>query len=274
MARFSLQFTAMSLTGAVLLSLSGAAQIKDSNSAKIEREIRFEVLSIRPLQLGSNLAGIRSTVNPTPNGFRATLTIWQFIQLAYAPEYNMVSGIRQTRNQPNWSGDLYDIDARVSNADLKAWQSQSSQHELLRAAARAALTERCKLAIHEQPSDAPIFELVVGKRGSRLNAAAPVAADLSGVKLPSGGVCAADRFKGSKTEVLRFHRATTGDLIWFLSRLSPSIPIRDRTGLTGRYDFSDRVNNYPIGHLGLQLKPGKESRPILVIDHIEKPSPN
>jgi uncharacterized protein (TIGR03435 family) len=77
-----------------------------------------------------------------------------------------------------------------------------------------------------------------------------------------------------------------GDLVWFLGHVSRVTPIRDRTNLTGRYDFtlqeidepsqreSDAVDNYPIDHLGLKLKPGTESRPILVIDHIEKPTAN
>jgi uncharacterized protein (TIGR03435 family) len=60
-------------------------------------------------------------------------------------------------------------------------------------------------------------------------------------------------------------------------------PVRDRTGLTGRYDFTIRevpptdenhLYNYPVDHLGLQAKRGAESRPMLVIDYIEKPAPN
>jgi uncharacterized protein (TIGR03435 family) len=288
MTRFSLQLLAMSLAGAGLLSFSAAAQVKGSGGAKTEKQIRFEVLSIHPLLPGANLAGMTTTVAPTPNGYRSTLSIWHLIELGYAPEFNMVSGIRQTVNRPAWSGDLYNVDARVSSADLEAWQKQGSQHELLRAAVRAALKERFKLAIHEQPSVAPILELVTGKNGPRLKEAAPVTPDLVGIKLPGGGVCVATRLKGQNPdqELLHFYGANTGDLIWFLARLSPTIPIRDRTGLTGRYDFTlqqidepsqsyeDRVNNYPIGHLGLRLKPSKEDTPILVIDHIEKPTAN
>jgi uncharacterized protein (TIGR03435 family) len=289
MARISLQFVAMSLTGAALLSLSAAAQsnqgnrlIADSHSARIESEIKFEVLSLRPVRPGSDLS---SNSAPSPNGFRARLSIWQAIQLAYAPEFDLVSGFREMRNQPNWSGDFYDIEARVSNADLAAWQHQSSRHELLRAAMRAALKDRCKLAVHEQPSKGPNLELVIGTRGPLLKPAAPVAADLVGSKLPSGGVCVGTRSKGQK-EVLHCYGATMGDLVWFLGHVSRVTPIRDRTNLTGRYDFtlqeidepsqreSDAVDNYPIDHLGLKLKPGTESRPILVIDHIEKPTAN
>ena len=76
------------------------------------------------------------------------------------------------------------------------------------------------------------------------------------------------------------------DLARFLGMGSPGRPVRDKTGLTGRYDFTlelidepghrnqDALYNYPVDHLGLALKPGKETRAKLVIDHIEKPSAN
>jgi uncharacterized protein (TIGR03435 family) len=92
-------------------------------------------------------------------------------------------------------------------------------------------------------------------------------------------------------EVKQFYGATMGDLVWFLSLLSVSTPIRDRTGLTGRYDFTlqqaevgepsnygdtlnSALNRYPIDQLGLVLKPGAENRSKLVIDHNEKPTAN
>ena len=73
------------------------------------------------------------------------------------------------------------------------------------------------------------------------------------------------------------------DLAWFLARLG--IPVRDRTGLNGRYDFvlqeidqpergEGGAYSYPVDHLGLKLKRGKESRPIWIIDHMEKPTAN
>ena len=80
--------------------------------------------------------------------------------------------------------------------------------------------------------------------------------------------------------------ATMEDLARFLSMSSPGRPVRDKTGLTGRYDFTlevvnepvygspDTVYNYPVDPLGLTLKPGKETRSKLVIDHVERPSAN
>ena len=83
-------------------------------------------------------------------------------------------------------------------------------------------------------------------------------------------------------QVDTFYNATIKDLVDFLP--GGRIPVRNRTSLTGRYDFTttslrrdpdeNLVYRYALNHLGLAIKPGTEQRPALVIDHIERPSPN
>jgi uncharacterized protein (TIGR03435 family) len=75
------------------------------------------------------------------------------------------------------------------------------------------------------------------------------------------------------------------DLAAFLI-LTTGRPVQDRTGLTGRYEFTIEANehqsqdteelpeNWPINQLGLGLKPGKVPGRMLIIDHIEKPTAN
>ncbi|HEX3878507.1 MAG TPA: TIGR03435 family protein [Bryobacteraceae bacterium] len=268
----------VALTGAGLAipCLFAAAQ---SNPGSQSKETQFEVLSIRPM---ISSVSVPMNTNPSPNGFESRLSLWQAIMVAYGPVNYVNWGSVEILKAPSWIGDFYDIKARVSQADLKAWQTQTNQHELLRSAVRAALKERCKLAIHEQPSKAEIFELVVGKRGPRLKAAVPGSMPHTDVKLPSGGVLVQTVENGK--QVKSYYGATAQDLADFLSIMSGRIPVRDRTGLTGRYDFTiqqtpplpdeNHVYSYPVDHLGLQVKAGSESRPMLVIDHIEKPTPN
>jgi len=274
--------------GAAFLSLSAAAQngqgtqpAKENRGAETRKDVEFEVLSLRPMP-GALDRGAPSmgNVNPAPNGFVSTLSVWQMIQIAYvSPSTANWSG-EEVLNCPDWSGQFYEIDARVSKADYDAWQRQSRQHELLRSAMRSALKERCKLAIHAQPAKRPTFELSVGKRGPRLKAAVPGAAPPGSRKLATGGLLVQEVV--GNIQVKHFYGATMEDLIGFLNILTHGIPIRDRTNLTGRYDFTlqgvyqpeDAVHSYPIDQLGLAIKPGTESRPIFVIDHIEKPSAN
>ena len=75
--------------------------------------------------------------------------------------------------------------------------------------------------------------------------------------------------------------------LW-LSRISGDIPVQDKTGLTGLYDFTwaeqeggeiqddlgGTLYKWPIAGLGLVLKPGVGPATIFVIDHIEKPDAN
>lgn len=85
-------------------------------------------------------------------------------------------------------------------------------------------------------------------------------------------------------QVKTYYGGTMQDLANFLCIMSGRIPVRDKTGLTGLYDFTikqvpplpdeNHVYSYPVDHLGLQVKPGTEPRPILVIDNIEKPTAN
>jgi uncharacterized protein (TIGR03435 family) len=126
-----------------------------------------------------------------------------------------------------------------------------------------------------------MFELIVAKGGPLLKPTAPGATfPTGGMKLPGGGVGIAE----GRT-VWHYDSATMGDLVQFLKISSNRRSIYDKTGLTGRYDFAlrqisepargdDAIYSFPVGHLGLKLRPGKESRPILVIDHIERPSAN
>ena len=256
----------------------GTPPVQNGQSGRPEK---FEVLSIRPvpsIQVRRN-----SIENPTPNGYRATANLGEMVKFVYSPPGPAWTYLfAEMRNEPSWFADYYDIEAHVSQADLKAWQEQSRDHELLRSALRAALKERCKLAIHEEPSQKPIFELVIAKRGPKLKPAASGSALPIGVKLESGGVKTGIGSRAA--DGWNYYGATMLDLALDLTILSPGTPVRDRTGLTGRYDFSvhrvqlepgeQQVYGYAIGPLGLDLRTGRENRPMLVIDRVERPTPN
>ena len=306
------------------------------------KDFHFEVLSIRPVDGSPYTLGPRvGKTDPDPNGFRSVLAVYQMLMVAYGPVNSSNWGSVEVLKWPSWQAQFYDIAAKVSQADLRAWQHQGPEHGLLRAAMRAALRERCKLAIHEQPSKGDIFELVVAKGGARLKPTAPAndprppgrteknrpdgggwvqtAENGSQEKtfydkrpggpfmvqtvengrrvrtlyenLPGGGVVR-DREEGSAQEISEnggqvrtYYNATMKDLADFLTPVAGGrIPVRDKTGLTGRYDFTitslprdpdeNGVYRYSLRHLGLEIKPGTEQRPALVIDHIERPSPN
>jgi len=274
MVRASFLPLAICLLTPAIVTFPAAAQSNQGD------QFKFEVLSIKPVKRGSGMqVGIP---NPTPNGFTATAYMNQLVAFAYGPPAPPFGPDRtEISNLPNWSADdVYAVDARVSQADLKAWQSQGKNRDLLRSALRAALKERFKLVLHEEPAQRTLFELVVAKRGPRVKPAAPGASLPVGVNLASGGVATGIGPRGENG--MNFHGATMADLADFLTPGRDG-PVRDRTGLTGRYDFQvprvetpgeGRGYDASISQLGLELKRGTENRPILVIDHVERPTSN
>jgi len=283
MVRSAFPFIAILLfanSSAVAQNSRGDHSAKSGSSGSAAGEFRFEVLSIKPVQRNTQI-GITA---PTANGFTATTTLWQLITFAYGPPAPIFQEGRFTevRNLPNWA-DFYAFDARVSQGDLKAWQNQGKNRDLLRSAIRTALKERFKLVFHEEPSQRPFYELVVGKRGARLKPANLDAVFPGSANLVKGYVDTGIGPRGLGG--MDLHGATMEDLAELLSFLVNQFdgPVRDRTGLTGRYDFQvPRIvtpdenggYTYSVSHLGLELKRGMENRPVLVIDHVEKPVPN
>lgn len=282
------------ITGSALLSTSASAQASNAPHAAItsadtgqKKEVKFEVVSIHPLKSGSAPTGTGFTPNPTPDGFVSTLTVWQMLMVAYAPG-NLESWLSTPLvNEPKWFGDTdwYVVTARVSDADRDAWRNQSNHHELLRSAMQDLLKVRCKLVVHEQSTEIPDFKLVVSKKGPKgLKPTVPGSALPKGTPLPTGGVMVSDGPRLRPT--WHFYGVTIGELVDFLSRSSQARLVHDATGLTGRYDFAiqmietpsrepeEEVYNWPIEPLGLELKPGKSQGFTLVIDHMEKPTPN
>lgn len=240
---------------------------------------KFEVVSIRPVssQYPQQRAGI------TPDGLDTQVSLWYMIMRAYAPEefpaFLSLNSATRIDNPPKWSGDLYEINARVAAGDLEAWSNQGNSQELLISALRDVLKERFKLVIHQEPKEVLGLRLVTMGKGVKLKATPPGFVLPPGRPLRGGGVAV------GSPGLWHYYGASMEDLAAFLS-LSTMRPVQDCTGLTGRYDFVLRgaahisgdadgvLDNWPIYQLGLALKPGKVSGRTLIIDHIEKPSEN
>jgi uncharacterized protein (TIGR03435 family) len=153
------------------------------------------------------------------------------------------------------------------------------------------LAERFKLVAHHETRELPIYELTIGKNGSRLKESA--ADDPASAPTRRKGMMWG---RGKVT-------ATDGSLSMLIAPLSRQLGriIVDKTGLNGRYDFTlewtpegaaaPPAGGSPSGtappdqsgpdiftaiqeQLGLKLKSTKGPVDVIVIDHIEKPSAN
>ena len=276
------------LTGVALSSTSVDAQEErvaprpgERNSAPSQKEVKFEVASVKPLK--ADTPGIMNLL-PMPNGYRSNMSVWQMIKAAYVP--GLMENWENTPllNGPKWLYDkgssFYAVDARVSKGDTEAWQHQGTQRELLRSALRVLLKERCKLVIHTEPKEVPDYKLVIATKKHTMMENAPDPKLAPYMTLPSGGYMAITKREGRSISEMYFHGVTMEGFCAFLS-IGTQPPIHDATGLTGRYDFkltSDRSNESENGvpflleSLGLKLKSGKYQGFSIVIDHIERPS--
>ena len=185
---------------------------------------------------------------------------------------------------PSWiDAEFYQIDARLGAEDVSLTQPDRL------AVVRALLAERFKLSLHQETRETPMYALVAGNRGGP--GLRP--ADSSCANAP----CGRDTIGPSS---IRSRAITMAQLAKLLSsRIGRRV--EDRTGLADAYDVSlewtqalsappspeaasssflpaDPAPSSIFGaveeQLGLKLQSIKGTADVIVIDHVERPSPN
>jgi uncharacterized protein (TIGR03435 family) len=168
---------------------------------------------------------------------------------------------------------------------------------------QALLAERCKLQVEHATKDLPVYALVVGRNGPKLQPSAPPE-DNSSERVSSVGI--AGKAGPNITMTGRGSmRAIFTDMDTLANALSGSAgrPVVNKTGLTGHYDFAlnwtpDEVqvssggpksglSDMPLPdasapslftalqeQLGLKLEPEKAPMPIILIKHLQRPAEN
>jgi uncharacterized protein (TIGR03435 family) len=134
---------------------------------------------------------------------------------------------------------------------------------------QALLKERFQIAMHTEQREMTHYELVIGKNGP---------------KLKESMVGQAEGFGTARLDGIRSNRMTMNKLAAMLSRMT-RIPVIDKTGLTGYYQFELKYadERQPVENqvgpsvftavqeqLGLKLESKKSPVEVLVIDHAEK----
>jgi len=168
--------------------------------------------------------------------------------------------------------------------------------------ARALLADRFKLKEHVRTKELPVYELVVARGGPKLKP--PNAADFPGLagRIYSLGSFWFSKDAGDGTRMMNAFGIPISVMVAELNDETGRVVI-DKTGLTGRYDFTlkwdiraDRLDVMEMPRqsklapqpsftgpsiftaleeqLGLKLKPAKGPVQVLVVDHIEPPTPN
>jgi uncharacterized protein (TIGR03435 family) len=237
---------------------------------------QFEVASVKPNTDDGRMISI-----PLRSGDRVQMhnnQVGSMINYAYNVSNYQVIGDTRLPEHWNW----YDIDAKVEG---------SPSDDEIRLMFQSLLEDRFKLKVHHETREMEVYKLVVAKNGPKLKPATgedykttiegdrPVAVKNKNIRILAEKAGA--RLIGKGVTTAQLASALIGNM---------GGPVVDATGIDGAFDFDvlfapanwppDAEFNPPTllaalkDTLGLTLEKGKAQVDVLVIDHLEKPTPN
>ena len=231
-----------------------------ASGATLVAQSEFAVASIRPSVESVQFENDGETKLQPGSVRMRDVTIETCIKWAFGVQRGQVAGPGLL------TADRYDIAAKAEDA------ANEAQMKLMM---RTLLAERFKLSFHRERKELRSFALKVGKGGAKMRRAA------------SDEVPYRQNSKMGSVA-----RATT--MQEFADFLSGPLekPVVDKTGLEGRWDFSFDFTKYMTdepkgledflqvlnptleGGTGLKLESERDMVDVLVVDHVEKASPN
>jgi uncharacterized protein (TIGR03435 family) len=243
----------------ISLALSGSLAFAQA-STKVPA---FDVASVRQSQhtVGPDY---NNQITDSPTGITArNVTLKRLLAEAYHLQLNQVFG-------PGWlAQNEYDIDARAAGVITKQQMALMLQ---------SFVAERFALKQHSEMREMRVYELVIDKTGARIH---PI--DGAETVKPAAGF----HFRGDLrqfADLLAVQLSIpAADNPAEPARASTSqIPVVDKTGLTGIFDFS--VDIHPeLGtdmfatwqralqdQLGLRIESRRENLPVLVVDQASR----
>lgn len=303
------------VAAAVLLAGRAFAQDAAAPPAGNAETLAFEVASVRPSNPNpdpGNPLGSIALMLPQPGGrFSARNTPLSMLIMA---AFELKQDAQLVGGAPALLAAKYDIVAKAPVANIGPKQLP---HLL-----RTLLADRFKLKTHTEMRELPVYDLVLARSDGRLGPdLRPSKSDCSnadeiaarqGAALAKGDVgsfigkpapcsVATDPSGGPLNLMMRGDGQEMKQLVEMLSQLTGRT-VRDKTGLTGRYDFDMKMDlemtlalarrmgaNVPAAvnipqadgsslmttlneQLGLKLESTRDSVPVVVIDSVEEPA--
>jgi uncharacterized protein (TIGR03435 family) len=254
--------------------LSGSARSQNTNTSGIH----FESVSVVENKSGEPIAGVTDIGKGTKRAIQfkdqrfmaSNLTLEELIAFAYH-----IKG-SQLVNEPEWvRSERFNIDAKLNVA-----VEQVDRQVVI----QSILTDHFKLFVHRDNQQSTVYALLAGEGESKLQPSSPGYGYPNGFKLPNGQPILGG-ILSPKTGELVGQATAISSLVNALSDRLPGRTIVDKTGLTGKYDFTLRWTSDGSAtpeaaltqalqeELNLKLEPEIGSVEFLVIDHVEKPAP-
>jgi bla regulator protein BlaR1 len=271
-------------------------------------KMAFEVASVKldpgPFRSPNFPLDPGDAYRPVGGRFSADFALMTYITFAY--KLSLTADQRQSMmaHLPDWvATDRFAIEARAQGTPTK---------DQMRLMMQSLLAERFKLAVHFETHVAPVLAMVLAKPGQTGPKLRPHSEGVPCEATPPTDqppardaavfppVCEVYMAMNYPNALARFgsRNTTLALLAGALSGIGKlDRPVVDQTGLTGRFDFSIEFapeSNAPSTpnadapadlpgpsfldalreQLGLKLETSKAPLPILVVDHVERPSEN
>jgi len=296
----------------VLGLISGSqswAQPQSQDSAAGAPKFEFDVASIKPSKPDA-VGGFMTIPGPgnVSDSFTArNFTLMTLIRAAYGiplgAEDSPITG------GPSWlNSEKYDVEAKIDSAVLEELKKLSPEQRTLvqQQMLQALLAERFNLTVRRETKELPIYTLVIAKNGPKLQESKPDDGAPVGTRGPGGRRGRGLGMMGLGGPVIA-QSVAIPNLVRLLSMVLGR-PVLDKTGLTGKYDFTLKwtpdesqgganagaPGGLPNGQpaipaedpsgaslftaiqeqLGLKLESGKGPVEIIMIERAERPSGN
>jgi uncharacterized protein (TIGR03435 family) len=257
----------------VVVLASPRIRLTDSllQADRAQRTMQFEVSSVRPNR-SSDL--VRSFWF-TPDGISIKgFPLHGILHTAFLGMHEY--GDDRFIGEPGWvRSDRYDVQAKVDELKVTEWKKLTVDQQRL--ALQALIVERFNLRYHRESRVSSVYVLSIAKGGPRLKQA----------KLHKNSE-GPHMFAPLEPGNMQSHSTYMWQLVEELENQLNCI-VRDETGLLGTYDYTlawtpdDPAHAESSGpslftavkeQLGLKLEMQKRPVDVIIIDHIERPTPN
>jgi uncharacterized protein (TIGR03435 family) len=254
--------------------------------AQVPKDPAFDVAAIK--SAADTTAFSYSHVEPGGRYIGQNMSLRLLIKTGYGVHDNQIIG------EPSWiDSDRWDI-----NAKAEGYKDAMAFRDMSRIMVRPLLADRFKLVMHHEQRELPVYALVLAKpnelgpqfrRDDNCDPKGPPIPPAQGSPEPAGTMaCGADGFRPSH---LWARGMTLNYMLIGLGRTSIDRVVVDHTGLTGKFDWEvqwipedlrvdapkqDGPSIFQAfrDQLGLKLESTRDRVDVLVIDHVERPTPD
>jgi uncharacterized protein (TIGR03435 family) len=281
-----------------------------AQSQATDSPLAFEIVSIKPNNSGPIPGSLPYGFQPGGRFVARYITVSGLINLAMRVNGATLRP-EQIVGAPSWlSSARYDIDAKVANAPAAPIPMMSTGAALL----QSLLEDRFKLKTHLEERELPFYAMVLARSNGELGPhLKPTTIDCDAVNRERDAARRENRPMPASPTPGRPLCSTTWNPSLGTATASAATPaiiatiltsgagrtVLDRTGLTGMYDLdlTWSANSLAVSttddlqaaapsadapsiftavqeQLGLKLEQRREPRDVLVIDHIEPPTPD